>query len=290
MPKLSRRRMDLNKLSGYAVLLNSCQILAALIVLGLAIAHGADAFTGLAEQIVLTVLSCIVIFGAIVDIRDARSARRISDESDMLEEAYSQLSTLNGTLRAQRHDFMNHLQVVYSLMEMNDYGEAQDYMEAVYADIQRVSRTLKTQSPALNALLASKLSECEEKGVAANVSIGSSYADIPVPDWELCRVFSNIIDNAIDAMKGTEGPNLTIETAETLHSFEFAIANNGPRIPKTTQDRIFVEGFSTKGEGRGMGLAIVNGIIEHYGGQLTLTSTDEETRFRGVIPKRAQVG
>ena len=290
MPKLSRRRMDLNKLSGYAVLLNSCQILAALIVLVLAIWHGADAFTGLAEQIVLTVLSCIVIFGAVVDIRDARSARRISDESDMLEEAYTKLSTLNGTLRAQRHDFMNHLQVVYSLMEMKDYGEAQDYMEAVYADIQRVSRTLKTASPALNALLASKLAECEPRGVAAHLSIGSAYADIPVPDWELCRVFSNIIDNALDAMKETPEPRLSVATSETLHSFEFSISNNGPRISKSTQDRIFVDGFSTKGEGRGMGLAIVHGIIEHYGGQLTLTSTDDETRFGGVIPKRAQAG
>ena len=41
-----------------------------------------------------------------------------------LEEAYGRLEDLNREMRAQRHDFMNHLQVVYSLIEMNEPGEA----------------------------------------------------------------------------------------------------------------------------------------------------------------------
>lgn len=282
MGRLSRRRMDLRKLSSFAIMINSLQIVAALIVLVLAIA---DAFSGRIEQTILTVLSSIVISGAVVDIRDARGARRISDESDRLEQAYEQLSKLNGTLRGQRHDFMNHLQVVYSLMEMRDYGEAQTYMEKVYADIQRVSRALKTSIPALNALLASKLSECEEKDVATTVDIRSAYQDMPVPDWELCRVFSNLIDNALDAMKSSAQKHLQIRTFETLHSFEFDIINSGPPIPKDQLDRIFIEGFSTKGTDRGMGLAIIKSILTEHGGTLSVASDEYQTRFSGIIPK-----
>lgn len=286
MAKLSRSRMDLRKLSNYAVITNALQIWAALTVMVLALLRGDRAFSGMAEQALLVALSSIAVAGAVVDIRDARNVRRVGAETDMLEQAYAQLSDLNGTLRAQRHDFMNHLQVVYSLMEMGEYPEAQAYIETVYQDIQRVSRTLKTAIPALNALLASKLSECEERNVAATLRIGSAYADMPVPDWELCRVFSNLIDNALDAVKGSRRAELRIEIGETLHDYGFIVSNNGPRIPDALRERIFAEGFSTKGDGRGMGLAIVMGILSEYDGRLTVQSDGAETRFTGTIPKQ----
>ena len=70
-----------------------------------------------------------------------------------LEEAYSQLEDLNREMRAQRHDFMNHIQVVYSLIEMNEPGEAMTYMDKLYGDMQRVSRMMRTACPAVNALI-----------------------------------------------------------------------------------------------------------------------------------------
>ena len=288
MLKLSRRRMDLHKLSSYSVVINSLQILSALTVLILAVVRGADAFSDLSEQIILAVLSSIVIFGAVVDIRDARSAKRIGEESDMLEDACARLSDLNVTLRSQRHDFMNHLQVVYSLMEMNEYKEAQDYMEQVYQDIQRVSRALKTASPALNALLASKLSECEERGIYAGLDIRSDYEQLAMPDWELCRVFSNLIDNAMDAAADGEAPKVHIETTETLQNYRFEIRNTGPQIDRKMRDKLFIAGFSTKGDGRGMGLVIVKTIIESYGGALSLSSESGATAFSGTLPKHPQ--
>lgn len=288
MPKLSRRRADLNKISFFAIIINSLQIVAALCVALLSALRGPIAFEGGGAQLLLMAMAMIVIWGAVLDIRDARSARRIGDESDMLEQAYGQLSELNATLRAQRHDFMNHLQVVYSLMEMQEYADARGYIEKVYGDIQRVSRTLKTSIPALNALLASKLSECEERGVSAVLTINSAYDEMPVPDWELCRVFSNLIDNALDALKDTPHAELRITTSETLHDFGFEVVNNGPEIPKTLMERIFQQGFSTKGNGRGMGLAIVSGILASHGGKMDLQSDNRETRFTGTIPKPPQ--
>lgn len=285
MPGLSKQRINLKKISGYAIFINSLQIIAALLVALLSLLRGDNAFNGRLEQMTLSVMALIVIFGAVLDIRDAFSARRIGDESDMLEQAYDQLSVLNGTLRAQRHDFMNHLQVVFSLMELEDYDDARGYIEKVYGDIQRVSRTLKTAIPAVNALLASKLSECEERGVTATLTIGSSYQDMPIPDWELCRVFSNLIDNALDALKDREYGELRIQTGETLHDFFFTISNNGPAIPQTLAEHIFQQGFSTKGSGRGMGLSITQGILTAHGGKLALASDEGETVFSGTIPK-----
>ena len=68
------------------------------------------------------------------------------------------LENLNLKLRAQRHDYMNHLQVIYGLLELGEYEDAREYMEPVFKDITRVTRAMKTSQPAVNALLQAKIS------------------------------------------------------------------------------------------------------------------------------------
>lgn len=279
------RRINFNKAAGYTIAINALQILGALTVTAFSLATGGHAFMGLWEQMLLSAMTVIVVWGAAMDIREAFNARRMADEADMLEDAYGKLEQLNGTLRAQRHDFMNHLQVVYSLLELEEYESASEYIEKVYGDIQRVSRTLKTAHPAVNALLAAKLSECEERGVQVSVAIELAWQTLPVPGWEMCRVLGNLIDNGMDALDGVPAAQMRIELSEDLHSYSFKISNNGPKIPESMSERIFVSGFSTKNSGRGMGLAIVRAVLEAHGGSIRLTSSDEETVFFGQIKK-----
>ena len=285
MTRPARRFVNLKKAVIYTVVINMLQIAGSITVAVMSLITGGHAFIGLPEQVLLCTMTLLVSWGAVLDIREAFSARKIASDADMLQDAYAQLEDLNGTLRAQRHDFMNHLQVVFSLLELEDYKEASDYIERVYGDIRRVSRTLKTAHPAINALLAAKVSDCEARGVHVDLQIESPWIDLPVESWEMCRVLGNLIDNAMDAMKDTPEPRLLIRLSESVQSYTFAIANNGPMIQPSIAERIFQRGFSTKGEGRGMGLSIVRGIMESGGGKLTLTSDEKETRFEGMLPK-----
>ncbi|MBQ8954227.1 MAG: Spo0B domain-containing protein [Clostridia bacterium] len=285
MPRRVRRFVNLEKAVAYTVAINALQIAGAVTLALLSLVTGGHAFVGLPEQVLLCTMTLVVSWGAALDIREALSARRMASEADMLEEAYDQLGELNGTLRAQRHDFMNHLQVVYSLMELGDYGEASDYIERVYGDIRRVSRTLKTAHPAINALLAAKVSDCESRGIKVTLQIESAWADLPVESWAMCRVLGNLIDNAMDALRAVPEPALTVRLSESLHGYDFAVANNGPMIPQSVRERIFQRGFSTKGEGRGMGLSIVRGIVDEAGGTLTVSSDERQTAFSGSLPK-----
>ncbi len=293
MKRFSKRAIDINKAAGYTIAINVFQILGALTVTALSLATGGYAFTGRFEQILLTGMTIIVCWGAALDIREAHKARRLASEADMLGDAYDKLEELNSTLRAQRHDFMNHLQVVYSLLELEEYPAANEYIEKVYEDVKRVGRSLRTAHPAINALLAAKLSDCESKNIKVELMIESPWEALSVPGWEMCRVLGNLIDNAIDAMTAasaagkTEMPHLTIFLGETLQTFTFEISNNGPRIPENIIERIFQNGFSTKSMGRGMGLSIVKGIMQTYNGSIELHSDDERTTFTGVIRKPA---
>ena len=124
MHKKISRELNLHKTAVLTILSNALQILAALGALALSLATHGQAFTGRVETMLMAAIALVVSWGAILDIREATKARQVGQEADSLEEALSMLEQQQATLRAQRHDFMNHIQVVYSLLELEEYGAA----------------------------------------------------------------------------------------------------------------------------------------------------------------------
>lgn len=278
-----KRTLNLEKAAHFAIVINSLQVLSVLLLC--AYLFGRVGGLSALEYTGLGAIAFVIIWGGIVDIRDAFSALRAAEESDMLEDAFAQLSALNLTLRKQRHDFMNHLQVVFGLIELGQVEDARAYIERVYGDVQKVGRGMKTALPALNALLAAKLGECEKRQIDARFSVLSDWHDIPVPAWELCRVLGNLIDNSIDALSQAEGATLTVELGESLSEYSFRVQDNGSGVPDGFLEHIFQAGFTTKRTGHGMGLSIVRDILRSWGGDVIVDSQQGTTCFAGRIPK-----
>ena len=279
--------VNVKKVSAIAIVTNALQVgLVVGMVLYVLLVPHAVLDTVMAKYI-LVIAASVVVWGAVVDIREALSTRRLLSQLDDMDHTIEAMESLNNTLRAQRHDFLNHLQVVYSLMEMEEYGEANAYIEKVYGAITAVSRVMKTANPAINALLQVKLAACEKAGVQAEVNIQSAWKDLPVPGWEMCKVLSNLIDNALDALEEVEpaGRKLRITLTEDLRSFRFCVANTGPMIPLKSQKAIFGAGITTKAAGHGMGLFIVKKTLNDRGGDIEVTSSPELTEFSGWVPK-----
>ncbi|HML45723.1 MAG TPA: Spo0B domain-containing protein, partial [Clostridia bacterium] len=279
-----------DKVAAFAIVINTLQIAAILALVLLVF------FTDLEKQsqgfveYMVVIAGVVVVVGAYMDIQHARYTLRMHEQAKALEAAYGQLESLNVVLRAQRHDFMNHLQVVFSLIEMEDYREAVDYIQKVYGDIQSVSRSLRTGNPSINALLKVKFAECERRGIEVDAKITSPWNNLPIQGWEMCRVLGNLIDNAMDAMAEVKHPKLTLQLREELGSYRFRIINNGPQIPASVAERIFQSGFTTKRTGQGMGLHIVRSILREAGGDIAVQSGPEETAFEGWLPRGALDG
>ena len=283
-----RRTIDIKKAARYAIILNAVQIAAAVAIALLVLLTDVEARASWRYIAALVCVSALlVICGAIVDIGNALSADRIKRQSEMLEEAYAQLESLNGALRAQRHDFRNHLQVIGGLLEMGESDEAAKYIDRVYGSVGALSAQLRTASPAVNALLRVKTAEAQKRGVAMDVIVRSAWEGLPTQGWEMCRVLGNLIDNAMDALKDTPSPRVTVTLGEELRALIFSVENNGPEIPMEIREKIFQPGFTTKGGERGQGLAIVREIIAGYGGELTLESDENHTAFCGRLPRGA---
>ncbi len=102
---------------------------------------------------------------------------------------------------------------------------------------------------------------------------------------ELNQVWTNIIDNAVDAMSGKG--EITLRTYEDGHHVIVEIIDNGPGIPDEIQSRIYEPFFTTKapGKGTGLGLHISHDIIANrHHGQLLVESKPGETKFKAVLP------
>ncbi|MEG0013085.1 MAG: Spo0B domain-containing protein [Cellulosilyticaceae bacterium] len=198
------------------------------------------------------------------------------------------LEDLNSKLREQRHDYLNHIQVIYGLMELDELEEAKKYIEPVYKDILKVSKALRTAHPAVNALLQAKMQMAEKYEVNVYLEVKTDLGQMNIEAWELCKVVSNIIDNGILALSEKEGDkNLYINISDELDEYRIDIYNNGPSIPASHIKAIFEEGFTTKKEeGHGMGLAIVQNILEKVGGGIKASSREGETCFNICIPKK----
>src|SRR5262249_4625618 len=101
---------------------------------------------------------------------------------------------------------------------------------------------------------------------------------------ELNQVWTNLIDNAIDAMKGKG--QLKVTTCKELDYAVVEIEDNGPGIPLEIQSRIFDPFFTTKnvGEGTGLGLDTVARIVRRHHGFIEVESKAGETCFTVRLP------
>jgi signal transduction histidine kinase len=104
---------------------------------------------------------------------------------------------------------------------------------------------------------------------------------------ELNQVWTNIIDNAIDAMHGKG--KLRVRTRREDGSVIVEIADNGPGIPPDVQPHIFEPFFTTKGvgEGTGLGLDTVQRIVKKHRGSIQVISKPGDTRFQVLLPMAA---
>ena len=283
-----QKNLEVKKATILAMVVNSLQILmVGVIVLYMYMTPGDIADLPLARALV-AVAAAVVIWGGVIDIRDALDSRKLLQQLDDMDQTIEAQEDLNITLRAQRHDFLNHLQVVYSLIEMKEYKEANDYIERVYGSIASVGKVLRTANPAINALLQVKLGVCEKAGIQVKLDIRSAWKDLSIPGWEMCKVLGNLLDNAIDALQEVSDRRLTLTLTEDLKAFRFSVKNSGPMIPVKLQASIFQPGITTKAAGHGMGLFIVRRTVQEYGGDIRLISTVKEPEFSGFIPREVK--
>ncbi len=233
-------------------------------------------------------LSVAITIGGIYFVRNSFYNVIKETELTMQQENMSNIEQLLNTLRAQRHDFMNHIQVIYGYSSIGKIKEIKKFIEGMHSEMAAVSQFAKTDNPSISALLMVKSGVAETRNINIHYDIEGQFKDVPMPSWELTRVLGNLINNAMDAVQDLPPENCYIEVnlQENANGFLFQVCNLGEPIPPDLLDQIFNPGFTTKGDkGTGMGLYIVRDLVEKHKGTVDVMSTIEEgTVFNVSLP------
>lgn len=209
---------------------------------------------------------------------------KINNKSQQISKLNENLEIKNNELRKVKHDYGAQISYLYGLCLMERYSDLKKSLK----DIITVNEAIPTAAEVTkdrDSLLSLALKPAIDKGIHVVIEEACDYNLINIKEMELYRVISNIVNNAINAMKG-EGI-IIAKSYEYLGSIIIKIENNGPRIEEYILKDIFKAGFTTKentDKSHGYGLSIVKEIVESYNGKIRVKSTNISTEFRIVLP------
>lgn len=103
---------------------------------------------------------------------------------------------------------------------------------------------------------------------------------------QLIRVVTNLVKNAIQALKNEDNPQILIDVYIDNNEVVLTVTDNGCGISEAYNEKVFEPKFTTKSSGMGLGLPMIKKIIETYGGTIKFTSVENKgTTFIVKFPK-----
>ncbi len=128
-------------------------------------------------------------------------------------------------------------------------------------------------------------SRCAEAGIEVECSLSGDLPEITADQAQLNQVLVNLVVNALQAMP--EGGKLTVRTRACENDVSLIVEDTGTGMSEDVQEQILVPFFTTKdvGEGTGLGLPVVHGIVTSHGGSIQVESKlGRGTRFEIRLP------
>ncbi|KAA8998493.1 two-component system sensor histidine kinase DcuS [Affinibrenneria salicis] len=222
------------------------------------------------------------IIGAIATFRD-------KTEVSQLLERLSGMSYYADALRAQSHEFMNKLHVILGMLHLKYYPQLEEYILKTASNYQSEIGSIirKVKSPVIAGFLLGKINRAHDLGITLSITEDSLLPESEDMETtnELITVLGNLIENAMDALSGLENREISVSFHHQQGRLHCIVSDDGPGITPENQARIYQQGFSTKGSGRGIGLYLTRQSLEKIGGTIDFESEpDVYTQFFVNIP------
>ena len=209
------------------------------------------------------------VVGAMATFRDLTEIRKLAEE-------LTGVNRYAEALRSQAHEFLNKLHVIFGLVRNKNYDHLAEYLAKVVeenqAEVEFVNERI--QDPILAGFLLSKLSRGRELGATLRINPISALPPSPSPEvtYGLVTLLGNLIDNAFDAVQHSSKKIVEVTLKAQKNEWLIQISDSGSGLSTDQVHQIFAKGWSSKGEGRGLGLFLVGMALEKLNGKIEVTT------------------
>ena len=214
----------------------------------------------------------------------------ISVYKNSMNKKYEEINRLNNLLIAKnnelkkiKHDYGSQISYINGLYIMQQYDRLGEMLKNIINGNTEVSPCVKYITNR-GSIISSVVESLDLKDIHVVVDEEFDSNLINISEYELHKIVSNILSNAITALEGKG--LIIIKTYKIFNSVYISIKNNGPKIDPSIIDSIFDTGVTTKTNedgSHGYGLHIVKEIVENNNGKVNVSSNEEYTDFKVIF-------
>ncbi|MBV5133664.1 GHKL domain-containing protein [Staphylococcus epidermidis] len=217
---------------------------------------------------VIVFLSLVILLLSAFALREMKYKRKLQ-EIEAYYEYTLRIESINNEMRKFRHDYVNILTTLSDYIREDDMPGLRKYFDE---HIVPMKDKLKTRSIKMNGieklkvreikgLITTKIIQAQEKRIPISIEVPDEIDRIDMNTVELSRIIGIIVDNAIEASENLEEPLINIAFIDNEESVTFIVMNKcSEDIPKIHE--LFEQGFSTKGDNRGLGLSTLKELTD----------------------------
>lgn len=200
-----------------------------------------------------------------------RKALRESKALILQQQSYMQrLEHIQRELRSVQHDYKNMLAGLYAQAHEGNTDKVKEYLAGkllqldgeVQQDIKRMNQLTQIGVIELKALILMKMIEAEKVGVAFMLEVINPVHHVEMVTEDLLRCLGILLDNALDETGKMEEGAVTLVMLMEQEKLTVAVKN--PCLKQPQLSRIWEDGYSTKGQGRGIGLTNYRRLLHRY--------------------------
>lgn len=192
------------------------------------------------------------------------------------------LDTLMSNLARFKHNYSNTLNVIYAYTKMKKWEDLEKYLDEVVEQSNKPNEIndmtlLNIKNAGILGVVTSKTDYAAKQNVGMKIIILSEIKEINMKISELCEILGILMDNAIEAAAASNDRKVSLRIRKEDNIVIFEIENSVDK--KVPIYELFNKGYSSKGEGRGMGLWIVK-EINRKNSHVILNTVSEDHFFR----------
>ncbi|MHC0478745.1 quorum-sensing sensor histidine kinase AgrC [Staphylococcus capitis] len=213
-------------------------------------------------------LSVVILIMSTFTLREMKYKRNL-EEIETYYEYTLRIESINNEMRKFRHDYVNILSTLSEFIREDDMQGLKKYFNE---QIVPMKDNMKTRSIKINGienlkvreikgLITTKILQAQEKAIPISIEVPDEIDKIEMNTIEFSRISGIILDNAIEASEVLDDPLIQIAFINNEESVTFIVMNKcSDDTPKIHE--LFEEGFSTKGDNRGLGLSTLKELTD----------------------------